>query len=148
MEVTPNKDTFTNGEQMQLAITATQPCYVTVLNITAADTVVVILPHEHRPKSYIVPGDTLRVPDEQEQAMGISYRVTVSEGRKQATERIMVIGTKSERSLGAGWHRTGLYNQVPTQKAALDQLMRWLVLIPREDWTEDDVVYRVRAGDF
>ena len=115
VKVTPNKERFSSGEQMRLAITATRPCHVTVLNITAADTVVVILPHEHRPKSFVAPGDTLWVPDEQEQAMGISYRVTVPEGRRQATERIMVIATKMERPLGAGWRRTGLYNQVPGQ---------------------------------
>ena len=146
VKVTPNKESFSSGEQMRLAITATRPCHVTVLNITAADTVVVILPHEHRPKSFVAPGDTLWVPDEQEQAIGISYRVTTPDGLTQATERIMVVATKTERPLGAGWRRTGLYNQVPTRKAALEQLMRWLVQIPREEWTEAEVVYRVQAA--
>ena len=147
VEVTPNKERFTDGEGMQLEITATRPCHVTVLNITAADTVVVILPHEHRPASFLEPGDTLRVPDEHEKAMGISYQVTVPEGRSRATEQILVIATKTERSLGAGWRRTGLYNQVPTRKAALVHLQRWLVQIPREEWTEAEVVYLVQARE-
>ena len=98
--------------------------------------------------SFVVPGDTLRVPDEQEQAMGISYRVTTPKGGRQATERIMVIATKTDRPLGAGWRRTGLYNQVPTRKAALVNLMRKLVQVPRGEWTEAEVVYRVRAAGF
>ena len=146
VEVTPNKETFTDGERMQLEITATRPCHVTVLNITAADTAVVILPHEHRPASYVGPGDTLRVPDEDEKAMGISYPVTVPEGRTQAAERILVIATRTERPLGAGC--TGLHNQVPTRKAALVHLMRWLVQVPREEWAEDDVAYTVKAKEF
>ena len=141
VKVTPNKETFTDGERMQLEITATRPCHVTVLNITAADTAVVILPHEHRPASYVGPGDTLRVPDEDEKAMGISYPVTVPEGRRQAAERILVIATRTERPLGAGWRRTGHHNQVGTRKAALVHLMRWLVQVPREEWAEDHVAY-------
>ncbi len=147
VEVTPNKETFTDGERMQLEITATKPCHVTVLNITA-DTAVVILPHEHRPASYVGPGDTLRVPDEDEKAMGISYPVTVPEGWTQAAERILVIATRTERPLGGGWRRTGHHNQVPTRKAALVQLMRWLVQVPREEWAEDDVGYTVTAKEF
>lgn len=148
VQVTPNKEKFTDGERMQLEITATRSCHVTVLNITAADTVVVILPHEYRPASYVEPGDTLRMPDEHEKAMGISYPVTVPEGRRQVTERILVIATKTEPSLQAGWRRTGLHNQVPTRRAALVHLMRWLIQVPREEWTEDDVVYRVRVEEF
>ena len=146
-EVAPNKEVFTDGEGMQLEITATRPCHVTVFNITAADTVVVLLPHEYRPASYVEPGDTLRMPDEHEKAMGISYPVTVPEGRRQATERILVIATKTEPSLGAGWRRTGRHNQVPTRRAALAHLMRWLVQVPRQEWTEADVVYRVRLEE-
>ena len=148
VDVTPNKETFTDGEGMQLEITATRPCHVTVMNITSADTVVVILPHEHRPASFVEPGDTLRVPDEDERAMGISYPVTVPEGRRQATERILVIATRTKPSLGAGWRRTGGFNQVPTRKAALVNLMRWLVQVPRQEWTEADVFYRVQAKEF
>ncbi len=148
VEVTPNKERFIDGEGMQLEITATRPCHVTVLNITAADTVVVILPHEHRPASYVEPGDTLRVPDEHEKAMGISYPVTVPEGRRQATERVLVIATRTEPSLGVGWRNTAHHNQVPTRKAALVHMMRWLVQVPREEWTEADVVYQVRAKEF
>lgn len=148
VEVTLNKETFTDGERMQLEITATKPCHVTVLNITAADTAVVILPHEHRPASYVGPGDTLRVPDEDEKAMGISYPVTVPEGWTPAAERILVIATRTERPLAAGWRRTGHHNQVPTRKAALVHLMRWLVQVPREEWAEDDVAYTVKAKEF
>ena len=148
VEVTPNKERFIDGERMQLEITATRPCHVTVFNITAADTVVVILPHEYRPASHVEPGDTLRMPDEHEKAMGISYPVTVPEGRSRVTERILVIATKTEPSLGAGWRRTGLHNQVPTRRAALARLQRWLVQVPREEWTEDEVVYRVQVEEF
>lgn len=141
-----NKENFTDGEPMRLAITATLPCYISVLNITATDTVVVLLPHPYRPTGFVEPGDTLWVPDEEEQAMGISYRVQVPEGRRQATEQIMVVAMKTEHTLGAGWSRTGLHNQVPTRKAALVQLMRWLVKVPRQEWTEAGAAYRVQAA--
>ena len=144
--VSLNKERFTAGEAMELAITATRPCHLTVLNVTAVDTVVVILPHQYRPTSFVQPGDTLRVPDAEEQAMGISYQVMVPEGRRRAEEWIKVIALKRERTLGSAWRKSGMYNRVPTRKAALEQLMRWLVQIPREEWTEADAAYTVQTA--
>ena len=146
VQVALNKEQYVAGEEMRLAITATQPCHLTVINVTAVDTVVVLLPHQYRSRTFLAAGDTLRVPDAGEQAQGIRYRVTVPAGREQAVEWIKVIAMKKERALGQGWPRSGLYNQVPTHRAAVEQLMRYLVQVPRQEWTEADAGYRVVAA--
>ena len=142
-----NKERFSAGEEMRLAITSTRPCYVTVLNLTAADTVIVLLPHTHRQDRFVAPGDTLWIPDADEQAMGIHYRVLLSAGQQRVTEMIKVVATKEPYAFGAGLEKVSIYNQVPTRQAAWVELMRWLVQIPRNQRAEAHAVYEVKSGE-
>ena len=142
--VTANGDVFGEGDEVRLAITATKPCYITVLNRTITDTTIVILPHQYRQERRVAPGDTLRIPDRDEEAMGIRYRVFLPPGQDSATESIWVVATREDREFGQGLPRQGLYNRVPTRQAALTQLMRWLVQIRRDERAEAQLVYRIR----
>lgn len=145
VEAKLNQAGFQEGEEMRLAITATRPCYVNVINLTAVDTVIVLLPHKFRQERRVKPGDTLWVPDAEEQNMGIHYRVYLPTGRQTALESIWVVATKEDRSFGEGLPQKGLYNQVPTRQAAMVELMRWLVQIPRDQRAEAQVMYEVRG---
>jgi hypothetical protein len=146
VQVQGNQSVFREGDEVRLAITATKPCYITVLDLTAADTVIVLLPHKHRQTRRVSPGDTLNVPDASETAMGIRYRAYVPAGRFTAHEAIWVVATKEEREFGAGLPQKGGYNQVPTRQAAWLELMRWLVQIPRDQRALTQVLYEVRAA--
>jgi len=144
VEVAVNKERFLEGEEMRLAITATRKCYLNVLNLTAVDTVVVLLPHQYRQERLVVPGDTLWIPDADEKAMGIRYRVVLPAGREKATEMIKVVATREPHRFGQGMEKSSIFNQVPTRQAALMELMRWMVQIPRDKRAEAQVVYEVR----
>lgn len=144
VEVAVNKERFFEGEEMRLAITATQKCYLNVLNLTAVDTVVVLLPHRYRRDCLIAPGDTLWIPDADERAMGIRYRVVLPAGRERATEMIKVVATREAHRFGQGLEKSSIFNQVPTRQAAMMELMRWMVQIPRDQRAEAQVVYEVR----
>ena len=146
VRVALNKEQFYAGEAMRLAITATKRCYVTVFNLTAVDTVIVLLPHAYRQARLVDPGDTLWIPDAEEQAMGIHYRVSLPAGQQVTTEMIKVVATKEEYTFGQGLPSVrAIYNQVPTRQAALVELMHWLVQIQRDQRAEAAVMYEVRA---
>lgn len=142
-----NKEQFRPGEEMVLGVTASRPCYVTVLNLTATDTVVVLLPHQYRKDRFVAPGDTLWIPDADEQAMGIHYRVVLPAGREQATEMIKVVATQEPWVFGQGLEKVSIFNQVPTRQAALVELIRWLMQIKRDKRTEAQVVYEVQSAE-
>ena len=145
VKVIVNKERFSEGDEMRLAITATRRCYVTVLCVSATDTVIVLLPHKYRQDRLLAPGDTLWIPDADEQAMGIRYRAVLPAGRVSVTEMIKVVATKQPHAFGQGLEMASIYNQVPTRQAALVELMRWLVEIPRNQRAEAQAVYEVKA---
>lgn len=143
-----NQEVYREGEEMRLAITATRPCYVTVLNWTAVDTVVVLLPNKYRQARRVEPEDTLWVPDTGEKERGIHYRFFLPTNRQEAAEAIWVIATKEGQVFGQGLPEveTALrgYKLMPTRQGAWVELMRWLVQIPRDQRAEAQVVYEVR----
>ena len=141
--VSLNKYTFRDGEEMSMEITSTQDCYITVLSVSAEDTVYVLLPHEYRRDNFLRAGGRMSLPGEEERRMGITYRVRLPEGMERATELIKVIATKRPCSLGAGWEKAGGFNYVPTPRAALEALCRWLVGIPLDQRTEAQATYLV-----
>jgi hypothetical protein len=145
--VTLTRERFRPGEEMTIAVTASKPCFATVLCLTAADTVVVLLPHRYRSARAVAPGDTLRLPDRDEYAMGIRYRVVPPPGRARAVERIKVVATRQEVAFSVGQEQAGVYTQVPTRQAALVELMRWLAPIPRGERAEAQVSYEVVQGE-
>ena len=147
VQVWANKDHFYEGEEMHLGVTATKPCFVTVLNLTAADTVVVLVPHQYRQDRQITPGDTLRIPDVEEKDMGIHYRVVLPAGKRRATEMIKVVATRESFAFGQGLPKVSIYNQVPTRQAALVELQRWLVQIPLDQRAEAQLLYEIREKD-
>ena len=132
---------------MRLAITATRRCHVTVFCLSAADTVIVLLPHKYRQDRLVAPGDTLWIPDADEQAMGIHYRAVLPAGRASVTEMIKVVATTEPHAFGQGLEKVSIYNQVPTRQAAMVEMMRWLVQIPRNQRTEAQAVYEVKAAE-
>ena len=139
-----NRDVFRDGDEMTMRISASKDCYLTVLSLAANDTVYVLLPHEYRKDTFIAGGQTVEVPNAEERAIGIHYRVHPLEGQDAATEVIKVIATKKRYEFGKGLERIGGFPIVPTPRGALIELQRWLVRIPRDERAEMMAVYEIR----
>jgi len=139
-----NQDRFRDGDEMTMRLRASKDCYLTVLNLASNDTVYVLLPHEYRKDNFIAGGQTVEVPDAEERAIGIHYRVRLLEGQDAATEVIKVIATKRRYAFGKGLERVGGFPIVPTPRGALVELQRWLVRIPRDERAEVMSVYEIR----
>lgn len=143
-----NKTQFYPGEEMRLVVEVTKPCYLTVLNLTATDSVIVLLPNAYHPSHLVQPDAQLQIPDAEELAMGIRYRVSLPAGQQAATEVIKVVATREEYNFGQRMLRQATAaNQVPTKRTALVELMRWLIQVPKDQRAEADVVYEIRRMD-
>lgn len=144
MSLALNKLIFRDGDEVTMKISATKDCYLTVLNITANDTVLVLLPHQYRADNFIKAGEATVLPNEEERTIGIHYRAHLPEGVEQTTEFIKVIATKKPYHLGLDWEQVRGLNFVPTSRAALSSLYRWLVRIPLNERAEAQAIYEIR----
>lgn len=146
MGVKLNKDVFQDGDEITMRIWASEDCYLTVLNIAANDTVYVLLPHEYRRDNFILGGRAIEVPNAEERAIGIHYRVHLPEGQEVATEFIKIIATRNFYEFGKSLKKVGGFPFVPTPRGALVELQRWLVRIPIDERAEAMAVYEIRRS--
>ena len=144
VSLTLNRLIFRDGDEVTMEISATKDCYLTVLDIAANDTVIVLLPHQYRADNFIKAGATTVLPNEEERSIGIHYRAHLPKGAEQTTESIKVIATKKPYRLRLAWEQVGGFNFVPTSRAALSSLYRWLVRIPLNERAEAQAIYEIR----
>ena len=135
-----NRDTFKEGDELELTARSSKDCYVTVLNICSNDTVYVLFPNKYRHNNFISEGDLLRLPNEDDRAMEVSYPVKLLKGKDEDVEMIKILATKEKISFAV----SQTLSEYGTYEMALKQLLKDLIKIPRNEMEEVDIQYFIK----
>ncbi len=135
-----NRDTFKEGEELELTARSSKDCYVTVLNICSNDTVYVLFPNKYRSNTFIKASEVFRLPNEHDRAMGLSFPIRLLGAKDEDVEMIKVLATKEKISFGV----SQTLSQYGTYEMALKQLLKQLIKIPRNEIEEVDIQYFVK----
>ncbi|MFQ6048899.1 MAG: DUF4384 domain-containing protein [Phycisphaerae bacterium] len=134
---------FGIGEPMELRITATAECYVTLIDIGTSGSLTVLYPPAGREPPRLWPGQVLRLPPKG------SFRVTGPAG----LDRVKVIATRRKLPLSAAVQTKGVRVQL-----VADQILSALrgltapsrrksvgeVAIPASEWTETSLAIEIK----
>lgn len=134
-----DSDPFKDGEKLELTAQSSKDCYITVLNICSDDAVYVLFPNQYRDNNFLKAGDIFTLPSKEDKMMGLSFPVTLANGKKNDIEMIKVLATKEDISL----IESHAYSPYGTYKMALNKLVNWLIQIPRSEIEEVDLQYFV-----
>jgi len=139
-----NKSTFVTGEEMILNISATQDCYLTVINYSADDKIYFLVPS----KIFIENKLTANVPQELPSALmrqqGVHFRMNTMPGQSQSSEVIQVIATKRKINFLDELENENGYAMLPTVSIAGTNLARWLSTIPVSERADAQMVIEIR----
>ncbi|MBW1717903.1 MAG: DUF4384 domain-containing protein [Deltaproteobacteria bacterium] len=135
-----NRDTFKEGEQIELTVQSTKDCYITVLNICSNDKVYVLLPNKYRQNNFIKTGELFRLPNEGDKRMGLSFQARLLEGKDEDVEMIKVLATKANMSFAL----SPVHSSYGTYEMALKKLLNRLIKIPRGEIEEVDIQYFIK----
>jgi hypothetical protein len=127
--------TLRAGEELVLAITATQDCYLTVFNILPSDTVTVLAPNRYLREAAAQAMVPYQLPPESLRQQGFHLRAEPLPGQREHEEMLLVVATRTN----IPFRETG----VQTGQAALMAINRWLINIPPGQRTEASVLYRI-----
>ncbi|MBT4502615.1 MAG: DUF4384 domain-containing protein [Gemmatimonadetes bacterium] len=137
LELDLNKALFADGENLSLELTASRDCYVTLFNLYANDSLLVLLPNELLRDNQLQAGQTLSIPPRNE---GWELPVGLLPGRETDREVLLAVATKSEIPFPAARvARQGLMSM----DEALLTVNRWLAAIPSDQRTEAVAFYRI-----
>jgi hypothetical protein len=133
-----NKDTFKVGDTLQLTISSTQDCYITILNI-ADETAYVLFPNMYCSDTFLKKGQRIVFPNKNDTKMGMSIPALLPPGKDLELGVVKILATKKETSLES----LCTQSQYGTYQLELHDLMNFFIQIPRDEIEEADFTYRI-----
>ncbi len=132
-----NREYFKEGDKLELTVKSSRDCYITILNICSNDSVYLMFPNQYQMDNFLKAGDLLILPGESGEEAGLSFGISLLPGKDEDTEMIKILATKEKLGLLA-FTEFSAYN---TYRAALADLQKALIEVPRSEIAEVDLVY-------
>lgn len=126
-----NKTYFQDGEELLLSVTPSKDCYLTIINIMSDENVTTVFPNQFRKDNFVKANELFELPNENDNKLGIMFKVHLLPDKLEDTEIIKIIATKEPVSI----------NINSDFNTAFEALQNWLVTIPRDQIEEIDLQY-------
>ncbi len=126
-----DKTYYQDGEKLFLQLTPSKDCYLTILNIMSDENVTTVFPNQYREDNFVKANELFELPNENDNKLGIMFKVQLLPNKSEDTEIIKIIATKEPVSIKIN----------SDFNTAFEALQNWLVTIPRDQIEEVDLQY-------
>ena len=137
LDASLNREYFKEKEKLEITVTPSLNCYLTIFNICSNDSVYIIFPNQFKKNNFVKAGEILKLPDENDAKKGISFPVYLLPGKKEDSEIIKIIATKKPLRFTSFQS----FSSYGTFQSALDKLLVQIMKIPRNEIEEADLQY-------
>lgn len=136
-----NKDSYREGEAIELTVTATRDCYLTVLNLDhAAGRIAILFPNELDPDNLYRADEAMRIP---RPGSGFSFRAMLPDGKTVSTELIWVLATRERIDVPGVLAEASRFPYYSTPFATVQDFHRTLVSVPLDSRAEGSCIIRI-----
>ena len=142
-----NKKVYQSGDEMIITVNVTKPSYITVLNFTADDRVILLFPNRIRRDNRMDAGREYQIPSAADREGVLRLQVSTLPEHKKDTEFIKVIATSKPINLLQGLSLKGQYGVMDTVSLAVTEIARLIAAIPIQDRAEDTVAYQIVSSE-
>jgi len=143
-EISLEKTTFVEGENLTITVAPTRDSYIHVFNVGADGAVTTLVPNRYHPDKFVRAGIRFRFPSAEQERQGIRLTATLPEDARSSEERITVIATRQDIDLIGTDFREGAFKIYDGKTTALiTTLNQKLSGLADTDWVQDVVAYRV-----
>ena len=130
------------GEEIKLKITANRDCYLYLFNLMSNDSVKLVMPSQLLPNNFY--SSTAKKQDYEKILDRISFNVMLPAGKEALSEGLYLIALKEKVDFSNNSFTKDNNDVIPTYKAAIYDIQKWLVRIPNNKRTEKLKVYEIR----
>ena len=138
-------DVISENDAIEFEIIASKDCYIYLFNIMSSDSVQLVLPNQYIENNFY---DTNKAEQEFEKLMnnlGMKFNVYLPADKSMANEAFLVIALKDKVDFKSdNFHQDGL-SIIPTYRAAMTDIMSWLIQIPADMRTEAFRSFEIRG---
>jgi hypothetical protein len=137
-------DVLSENDAIDFEITASKDCYIYLFNIMSSDSVQLVLPNQYIGNNYYDSNKAEQEFEKQMNNVGMKFNVYLPEGKSLANEAFLVIAIKEKVDFKSdNFHQDGL-SIIPTYRAAMTDIMSWLIQIPADMRTEAFRSFEIR----
>jgi hypothetical protein len=133
------------GEEMNFKITANQDCYLYLFNLMSDDSVKLLLPSQLLPNNFY--SSKSKIQEYEKKLEDIKMNVGLTSGKEMLTEGLYLIALKEKVDFKSENFSKDGTDYIPTYKAAIYDIQKWLMEIPNNKRTETLKVYEIRKFD-
>lgn len=138
-----NRRVFKEGDQIELRITPTRDAYISVFNILADETVLILVPNRFRPGNFVAANSTFVFPDVNDRSKGISLEAFAGEGRKETKEMFHILALKEPMEFDTATFSEGVFGIYKGSSGLVSDLVKQTVHIPLSQRAEAFLHYRI-----
>ena len=137
-----NKIIYKSNDIVELEVTASKDCYITILNFHELERkVYIIYPNEYDSDNFFTANTKRKIPSPNS---GIVLRTILPERKTESRELIKVLAMKKKIDFSKGLPKESIYNYYPSPVAAGCDIGKILVNMPRDDWTQHTQILWVK----
>lgn len=137
-----DRGSLDKNDKLMFKLWASTDSYLYLFNILSNDSVQLILPNEFIPDNSFITSKSEQIFEKKIKNTGMTFPVMLPEGKESVTEGLMLIALKEKVDFVSPNLSPG--GIISTYKAAITDIMNWLVGIPLEKRTESFQSFEIR----
>jgi len=138
-----NRTVFKEGDLMEIRVTPSKDCYLSIFNILEDETALILFPNRFRQNNFIKANTTFVFPDDADRKKGISLEAYVGAGKQKVDEIFHILALKEPLQFSTAKFKEGIFGIYDGQSAMVSDLVQNIVGIPLSHRAEKFIQYRI-----
>ncbi len=135
------------NDRVDFQISASKDCYLYLFNLLADDSVQLVMPNIYLKNNAYAVEKKEQEFEKDIRLMGMEFIAELPHGVNRAKEALYLIALKDKYDFRSeNFNQNGQKNIIPTYKAAMTDIMNWLIRIPPDRRTEAFQSYEIRRS--
>jgi hypothetical protein len=143
LDARANRKVFKEGDLMEIQVTPSKDCYLTIFNVLEDEKVLVLFPNRFNQNNYIKANTQFTFPGNDDRKKGITLEAFLDKGQEKADEMFHVLALKEPLYFNTATFKEGIFGVYDGQTALVNDLVKNIVGIPLSHRAEKFIQYRI-----
>lgn len=138
-----NRTVFKEGDLMEIRVTPSRDCYLSIFNILEDETAIILFPNRFKQNNFVKANTSFAFPDDMDRKRGITLEAFLGDGKEKEDEIIHVLALKEPLQFDTAKFKEGIYGIYDGRSAMVNDLVKNIVGIPLSYRAEAFIQYRI-----
>ncbi len=138
-----NKNVFKEGDEVEIKVTPSKDCYITIFNIMEDENVLKLIPNRFVTSNSVRANQAFIFPGEENKRKGIRLIAHVGQGSESVVETFYILVLKQPLNFDPDKFKEGIFETFDGSSAFMNDLLKEIVVIPPSERAETFLQYKI-----